>query len=210
MYPKSRNQPWLKKGGLIISSLVFVLGSFIAWFLWTQIARPKTFHVPKYEPPFLAIFCGALSILLLVFAAYALRNAGQRAQAASSTPSPWMVGVVTLVFGFPWYVLMTLIFGPRRELALWIPMTGGDRLGRRGLLCNSTLGVQFGLARYASLDSGFLRHACLYDRGIFWQRHLVPDGHHRQSDPERACRHGISLACGENLPPLSRNSLMTR
>jgi hypothetical protein len=28
-----RNQPWLKKPGVIISSLTFVLGSFIAWFL---------------------------------------------------------------------------------------------------------------------------------------------------------------------------------
>ena len=128
IFPNLRNQPWLKKSGLITSSLVFVLGSFIAWFLWTQIARPRTFHVPKYQPPFLAIFSSALSILLLAFAAYALRNVGQhpsRAQPTSSTPSPWTVGLVTLVFGFPWYLLMSLIFGPRRDIALWIPIIAG-------------------------------------------------------------------------------------
>ncbi len=125
IFPKSRKQLWLKKGGLIISSLVFVLGSFIAWFLWTQIARPKTFHVPKYEPSFILVFCGVLSIVFLVFAAYALRNAGRGVRSVASTPSPWMVGVVTLVFGFPWYGLMALIFGPRRELALWMPMIAG-------------------------------------------------------------------------------------
>jgi hypothetical protein len=125
IFPTARKQVWLKNGGLIISSFVFVVGSFIAWFLWTQIARPKTFHVPKYEPSFLVIFCGALSIVLLVFAAYALRNAGQRARVKASAPSPWIVGVVTLVFGFPWYALMALIFGPRRDIALWIPMLAG-------------------------------------------------------------------------------------
>ena len=128
IFPNLRNQPWLKKSGLITSSLVFVLGSFIAWFLWTQIARPRTFHVPKYQPPFFAIFSGALSILLLAFAAYALRNVGQhpsRAQPTSSTPSPWTVGLATLVFGFPWYLLMSLIFGPRRDIALWIPIIAG-------------------------------------------------------------------------------------
>jgi hypothetical protein len=124
-FPNGRRRAWLKKGGLIISSFVFVAGSFIAWFLWTQIARPKTFHVPKYQPSFILIFCGVLSIVLLVVAAYALRNAGQHVQPTSSTPSPWVVGLVTLALGFPWYVLMALIFGPKRELALWIPMIAG-------------------------------------------------------------------------------------
>jgi len=128
IFPNRRNQPWLKKAGMTISSLVFVLGSSIAWFLWTQNARPHVFHVPKYQPPFLAIFSGALSILLLTFAAYALRNVGphaSRAQATSSTPSPWTVGLVTLVFGFPWYLLMFLIFGPKRDIPLGVPIIAG-------------------------------------------------------------------------------------
>jgi hypothetical protein len=128
IFPNRRNQPWLKKVGMMISSLIFVLGSFIAWLLWTQLARPHTFHVPKYQPPFLAFFFGVLSILLLTFAAYALRNVGRhasRAQATSSTPSPWTVAIVTLVFGFPWYLLMSLIFGPKRDIPLWIPIIAG-------------------------------------------------------------------------------------
>ena len=128
IFPNRRNQPWLKKAGMIISSLTFVLGSFIAWFLWTQNARPHVFHVPKYQPPFLAFFFGLLSILLLTFAAYALRNVGphaSRAQATSSTPSPWTVAIVTLGFGFPWYLLMFLIFGPKRDIPLWVPIIAG-------------------------------------------------------------------------------------
>ncbi len=132
IFPQWRNQPWLKRSGLIISSLIFVLGSFIAWFMWTQIARPKVLHVAKYQPPIGAILSGVLMIVLLALAAYALRHVGQpshrRTSALSggaspaSAPSPWLVGLATLLFGFPWYFLMTLIFGPKRELSLWIPV----------------------------------------------------------------------------------------
>jgi hypothetical protein len=132
IFPQRRNQPWLKKCGPIISSFVFVVGAFIAWFMWTQIARPKVLHVPKYQPPIIAILSGVLMIALLALAGYVLRHVGQpsrrgasalSAEAPSGTaPSPWLVGLATLLFGFPWYLLMTLVFGPRRELALYIPV----------------------------------------------------------------------------------------
>src|SRR5271168_380542 len=127
IFPQRRNQPWLKKVGLIISSLVFVLGSFIAWFMWTQIARPKVLHGAKYQPPTIVILCGVLMIALLALAAYAVRNVGQPSRrkisaTSASAPSPWFVGLATLIFGFPWYLLMTLIFSPKRDLPLWIPV----------------------------------------------------------------------------------------
>jgi hypothetical protein len=134
IFPHRRNQPWLKKFGLIISSIVFVLGSFIAWFAWTQNARPNVFHVPKYQPPFLAILSGVLLIALLTLAAYALRNVGRPPRSHQSSgasrpqpksPSPWIVGLIALVFGFPWYLLMSLIFGPRRDIPIWIPVVLG-------------------------------------------------------------------------------------
>jgi len=131
LFPKRRNQPWLKKSGLVISSLVFALGSFIAWFAWTQNARPNIFHVPKYQPPLPAILSGVLLIAVLALGAYALRNfgPGSRSNETSNaslsslkSPSPWVVGLVTLIFGFPWYLLMALIFGPTRNIPLWIPV----------------------------------------------------------------------------------------
>jgi len=132
IFPQRRNQPWLKKFGLVISSLVFVLGSFIAWFMWTQIARVKVLHVAKYQPPTVAILSGVLMIALLALAAYALRYVGQPSHRGTSVlsadappgnaPSPWFVGLTALFLGFPWYLLMTLIFGPRRELPLYIPV----------------------------------------------------------------------------------------
>ncbi len=145
-----RTQPWLKKSGLLITGAVFLLGSFIAGFLWIKIAREKVLHVPHYPTPVPAILCGLAIIILLGIAAYALRNVGQISSAQKSSapkstvrqspaqqsprtevsrstgpsrstaPSPWIVGIVTLVLGFPWYLLMTLIFGPRRDIPLGI------------------------------------------------------------------------------------------
>ena len=136
IFPDRREKPWLKKSGLIVSSFVFLAGSFFAWFLWTQIARPKTFHVPKYQPPFFLILLGILLIITLALVAYALRHVGQNASSremsnsSQSIPtkrplSPWVVGLVPLFFGFPWYLLMTLIFGPRRNIPIAIPLLVG-------------------------------------------------------------------------------------
>ena len=63
IFPERRRDPWLKNRGLIISSFVFLLGSFLAWFLWTQRARPLTYHVAPYQPARLLLFLGALAIL---------------------------------------------------------------------------------------------------------------------------------------------------
>src|ERR1700687_2198201 len=49
IFPERRNERWLRPRGLVIVSLLFVLGSFVAWFSWTQRARPVVFHVPKYR-----------------------------------------------------------------------------------------------------------------------------------------------------------------
>jgi hypothetical protein len=123
IFPTRRTQPWLKKSGLFITSTVFLLGSFIAGFLWIKIAREKIFHVPHYPTPILAIISGVLMIVLLAIASYALRSVGRRPpanQSPSSSASPWIVGIATVFFGFPWYALMALIFGPQRGIPLWI------------------------------------------------------------------------------------------
>lgn len=125
IFPARRRQPWLKKSGLVITSVVFAVGSFIAWFLWIKIARVKVLHVPPYNPPVLTLFAGVLMIAALSLAAHALRNTDTRTahpQASTSVVSPWIVGIVTLIFGFPWYSLMGLVFVPRRNIPLWLPL----------------------------------------------------------------------------------------
>ncbi len=123
LFPERRDEPWLRPGGIAIAALVFVFGSFVAWFLWTQQARPNVFHVPVYHPPAVTIGSGVLAIALLAVAAPGARGIG-RATSPRPAPPAWVLVLVALGFGFPWYLLMTVVFAPRADLPLWIPIAG--------------------------------------------------------------------------------------
>src|SRR5262245_34808083 len=56
-FPLRATQPWLKKRGAVVASIVFLLGSRIAWYGWTQQARPRL-HAPPYQPPLEVIALG--------------------------------------------------------------------------------------------------------------------------------------------------------
>ena len=112
IFSSRRNGLWLGKGGLITVPILFTLGAFFAWFSWTQIARPKVFHVPIYHPPpmHMAIACAA--ILALIFLAVGpFRNSLARPAASMPPPSPWLLGLAACVWATLWYVLVLLAFG---------------------------------------------------------------------------------------------------
>lgn len=121
VFPERRDEPWLRARGLVLSCVVFVLGSFVAWYLWTQMARPNVFHVPAYDPPAVTILLGVLAIVLLTVGAHAARGSGPSPSARRAAP-PWVVALAALLLGFPWYFLMVVVFAPGLTLALWIPM----------------------------------------------------------------------------------------
>ena len=56
-----RRQPWLRTRGWIISMALFLAGSIIAWYGWTQQARPRLHAVP-YHPPVILILLGFAAI----------------------------------------------------------------------------------------------------------------------------------------------------
>jgi len=129
LFPDRRSEPWLRTGGLLTSSVFFVFGSFIAWFTWTQQARPNVFHVPNYTPPLSTVLLGLLAILLLIFAAYAFRRVSPHSPVSSGpAPQPSLVVVLVLVFGYPWYLLIALVFAPTiaRGIPFWLPLLVGS------------------------------------------------------------------------------------
>jgi hypothetical protein len=123
IFPQRREQPWLRTRGIVISALLFVLGAFIAWFLWIKQARPKAFHVPDYNPPLATFAVGIASIVALVFVAYRLRT--RRAEPAMRrSPGIWRTALTTVGLVLPWYVLMVLMFIPK-PVPAWPALIAG-------------------------------------------------------------------------------------
>ena len=121
LFPQRRFECWLRRRGLAMSSGVFLVGAFIAWFLWTQQARPRAFHVPVYHPPATAILAGTLAIALLLVGAHMARRAFQ-GPISGKAPHAWIVAAGAFLMGLPWYLLMVLVFGPVRQLPLLVPV----------------------------------------------------------------------------------------
>ncbi len=126
IFSRYRNEPWLKTRGLIISSLIFLLGSFLAWYAWIKRARPIVFHAPTYNPPIATILAGAAAIVLLAFAAYAARHIGRTALTSQRTAPPaWAMVIATIVFSFPWNLLLAPIFGSKTSRPFGLLMLMG-------------------------------------------------------------------------------------
>jgi len=125
IFPERRKEPWLRARGLVMASGIFVVGAFLAWFLWVKIARIQVFHFPDYKPPVVTVALGLLAIVVLALISYAWRGTRDQGRGPSGkVVSPWLVLPATLVMGFPWYILMVLIFAPRPQPpALWIPVS---------------------------------------------------------------------------------------
>src|ERR1700761_217582 len=43
IFPSRKERLWISKGGFFALIPLFLIGSVLAWFTWTQIARPKVF-----------------------------------------------------------------------------------------------------------------------------------------------------------------------
>ncbi len=126
IFPGSRGIPWLKIRGIVVSVIVFLAGAFIAWYAWTQQARPNVFHAPIYDPPITAMLAGLAAITLLVLAAYVFRRADRhRAGETRNAPGTRLVFAIALLLGFPWYVLLVLVFVPNPPVPAWVAVIAG-------------------------------------------------------------------------------------
>jgi hypothetical protein len=109
MFPARREEVWLGAGGFARAAAFFSLASFLAWYTWTQQARPLAFHMPPYNPPLWYIGLAAIAIVALIAAAFRLRV--PRCTALRSAPRPMFVGFAVCLLGTPWGALVVLNYG---------------------------------------------------------------------------------------------------
>ena len=125
IFPSHREKPWLRKRGLIATCVALLIGSRIAWYGWTQQARPRLHAVP-YHPPVGLILVGLGSIAALVGIAWMVRGFGRADEGASrQAANPWLVGFAAFLFAAAWFELIALVFVPYPGLAVWIPLCAG-------------------------------------------------------------------------------------
>jgi hypothetical protein len=124
-FPQRAAQPWLRKRGAIVGCVVFLLGSRIAWYGWTQQARPRL-HAAPYSPPLGLILTGLLTIGLLVAVAWLARNLGRSSPGNGRRTAPvWLVALTAFVMASAWFDLITQYFIPKPVEPFWIAIIAG-------------------------------------------------------------------------------------
>ena len=110
IFPERKERLWINKPGFFVIIPLFLIGSLLAWFSWTRIARPKVFKLPVYNPPILITILALVIIIGLVYGA--LRRKNNMSVAKNSKPWPALAIAIT---GFIWavilYALVLLGFG---------------------------------------------------------------------------------------------------
>jgi hypothetical protein len=112
IFPNRRDGLWVSKGGLAVVGSFFLLGSFLAWFTWTQIARIKVFHLPPYNPPMSAVLVAFTAICSLVFLALGpFRGRLAGGDKPLKPPAPLVIGIAGALWASLWFGLVLLAFG---------------------------------------------------------------------------------------------------
>jgi hypothetical protein len=124
-FPRFADRPWLRRRGVIVSCIFFLLGSRIAWYGWTQKARPAL-HAAPYRPPAGLVVLGFALIAALIGGAYLARRVGVASRDGQRRTAPaWVAGLTALVMGVAWFDLISQNFIPKPIEPFWIMITAG-------------------------------------------------------------------------------------
>lgn len=123
IYPEKRDELWIGKRGIIAVVGLFFAGSFLAWYSWTQIARPNVFHVAAYNPPFFMVVIALATIGSLLFIALGpFKNKLSVERRPKYHFSKWILFVFGNLWAVVLYAICLLAFGISPEFSPSIPV----------------------------------------------------------------------------------------
>ncbi|HET7117682.1 MAG TPA: hypothetical protein VFI29_14400 [Hanamia sp.] len=125
IFPERKKDLWIKKGGVILFSVLFLLGSFAAWFTWTQIARVKVFHLSAYKPSFMLVATAIIVIAFLIFMASAKANKKPLPSKQLNPPALWIIMISGIIWSVLLFGLVLLGFGIQPSFPPIIALCGG-------------------------------------------------------------------------------------
>jgi hypothetical protein len=121
-----KQRPWISKGGFFAVIPLFIIGSILAWFSWTRIARPKVFKLPVYNPAPAAMAIAFAIIIGLVFIALRyFKNKTEQHTASLKPPAPWLLFISGAVWASLLFGLVLLGFGVAPDFAPLLAICGG-------------------------------------------------------------------------------------
>jgi hypothetical protein len=107
IYPARKERPWISKGAFFAVIPLFLLGSLLAWYSWTHIARTKVFHLPVYTPPAIATILSLTVILVLIITA--LKN--KPSLPFKTSPNITLLSTLPAFWAILLFALALLAFG---------------------------------------------------------------------------------------------------
>ena len=125
IFPERKKDLWINKGGVVLFSVLFLLGSFAAWFTWTQIARVKVFHVPAYTPNLPIVSTAIIVIALLILFAYRKSDITSWPVQQMNPPSSGLLMVLGGLWSILVFGLVLLGFGIMPSFPPIIAVCGG-------------------------------------------------------------------------------------
>jgi hypothetical protein len=164
VFVKRRAERWLSAVGLLLVGSSFTLGSLVAWYSWTQVARTSVFHLPAYQPPLVHVLLALGAIALLAIAAFSPAGLPRtsRAESARGAPPAWAMGLLAFASGFPWCILLLMAYGLAPGVSPLIPTIGGIAWAGVVLICVRRWAVRTNwhdLQRFAVVTGGTV--ACI-------------------------------------------------
>jgi len=125
MFPTRSRESWLRRRGLMVACVVFLLGCRTAWYGWTQRALPMM-RVAPYHPPLVALACGVAGIVMLIGLAYLLRDTGKpAAKKTRASAGAWVAGVAAFLASAAWWLVIMQLFIPKPIEPWWVVLVAG-------------------------------------------------------------------------------------
>jgi len=126
IFPDRKDSMWISRGGMFAVIPLFLIGSFLAWFTWTQIARVKVFHLQAYNPPLIQIIIALAAICILIFIATRTLKNKQINQSTSIKPlSSLIMGISGAIWAILLYGIVLLGFGIAPHFPPLVAIAGG-------------------------------------------------------------------------------------
>lgn len=123
IFPDRRDSAWLDARGLAAATILFVIGSAAAWYLWSHVALQRFPAAHGYRAPVLTVALALLTIAVLMALSLARRRSVPAPWVAERrAPRPWLVGLTAFLLGLLWLILALTAFNVAPSLNPLIPI----------------------------------------------------------------------------------------